>query len=101
MDIAALTVEELANSYGDALKGLKIGQLDGTDSIFVDAQFAATDDSWQETTIKISVGDYEVRNYDRVTYELYLETGNFGELTAAFAISDKYDFGGLKFFHVN
>lgn len=94
IDLAELTADDLANSYGDALKGYDIVNFNGEDSISIDAEFYATDSSWLETSMKIPLNGVAIENYDSITYELYLEAGDFGKLTAAFAISDKFDFSG-------
>lgn len=97
LDLGKLTGADLANSYGDALKGYDIVNFGGVDSISIDAEFNATDTSWLETSMKIPLNGIAIEEYDTITYELYLESGNFGKLTAAFAISDKFDFvGALK-----
>lgn len=94
VDLASLENADLANSYGDALKGYDLIKFDGEDSISIDAEFTATDNSWLETSMKIPLNGLAIEKYDTVTYELYLESGDFGKLTAAFAMSDKFDFAG-------
>lgn len=94
IDLAELTADDLANSYGDALEGYDIVNFNGEDSISIDAVFDASDSSWLETSMRIPLNGAAIENYDSISYELYLESGQFGKLTAAFAISDKFDFAG-------
>lgn len=95
LDLSAVKEEELSGSYGDALKGVTIGQLAGVDSLVVDAEFISNgDDSWKETSIKVPASSYDIQNYTTVTYDIYFTEGTNSGLRAAFALSDKWDFVG-------
>lgn len=91
IDISVLDEEALSDSYGDALKELKVDSFHGSESISVRAKYTAANHVWEEVTVKIPVSDYNIQNYDSVSYDLYLSPGKFQKLTAACAFSDKYD----------
>lgn len=95
LDLSKVTEQELSAAYGDALKGISKGKLQGEDVISTDVVFTAANDSWEEITIKMPINAYEIHTYDSVTYDIYFEEGSFGALTAAYAISDKYEFNNV------
>lgn len=95
LDLAAVKEEDLSGSYGDALKGVTVGQAAGVDSLVIDAEFVSGgDDGWKEATIKVPISRYDIQNYTSVTYDIYFAEGNYSELSAEYALSDKYDFVG-------
>lgn len=91
IDISALDEEALSGSYGDALKELAVDSFHGKDSISVKTKYTAANNVWEEVTVKMPVSDYNIQDYDSVSYDLYLSPGKFQKLTAACAFSDKYD----------
>ena len=94
VDISALDENALSGSYGDALKNVKIAKFGGKQSIDITARFTKANNVWEETSIKLPVGDYDIQNYDTVSYDLYIRAGSGRQLTAACAFTDKYDFNG-------
>lgn len=92
VDLAALSEEDLSGSYGDALMNLEKAEFSGTDSIHVESKFTAANAAWEEVSLKLSVADYNIQDYDSVSYEFYMEAGSFEGLRAACAFSDKYGF---------
>ena len=97
IDFGAMTQEDFSGSYGTAVKELTLGEFDGQPSVLADSRFAKANDSWEEVSVKFPLKDYEIQDYDRLSFDIYFEEGTYQELTATFAIADKYDFAkGLK-----
>ena len=94
VDLSVMTKEDLAGSYGAAAKEIKPADFKGQASIRTDSLFDSANASWEEVSIKFALGDYEIQNYDSVSFDIYLEEGTFQELTATYAITDKFDFAG-------
>lgn len=94
VDISALTAEDISGSYGDALGESAIEDFNGQSSIGAQGLFDAGDGSWEEISIKMPITSYDVQKFDTVSYDLYLETGDYSALSMAAALSDKYDFAG-------
>lgn len=92
VDIAAFTEEDLSGTYGDAFKGMKVGTLDGKDTLIADAQYTKANDSWEEISFKLPMSDFNMQNYDSVSYDVYFKAGGGRTLQAASAFADKYDF---------
>lgn len=79
-------------SYGDGLKGMEQERFQGADRIAVQAKFQDVDGSWQELTIKIPAADFNMQEYDRVSYELLFQPGNYEDLKSVCAFAQVYDF---------
>lgn len=94
IDIALLTSEDLSGSYGDALMSMEQADFNGTPGICVEGKFTAANAAWEEITVKIPAGDYNMQEYDSVSYDLYLQAVDLNEMRAACAFADKYDFAG-------
>lgn len=94
VDIAAIGEDGLSGSYGDALKKMQITQFDGKDSVLVQSRFTRANASWEEVSLKLPMTDFNMQNYDSVSYDIYIMAANSRELTAACAFADKYDFSG-------
>lgn len=94
IDIATLGKDGFPGSYGDALKKMEVTQFGGKDSIMVQSRFIRANQSWEEVSIKFSMSDFNMQDYDRISYDVYLVTSNSRELTATSAFVDKYDFNG-------
>lgn len=94
IDIASLTSEDLSGSYGDALMSMEQADFNGTPGIRVEGKFTAANAAWEEITVKIPAGDYNMQEYDSVSYDLYLQAVDLNEMRAACAFADKYDFAG-------
>lgn len=94
VDIAAFTEEDLSGTYGDAFKGMKVGTIDGKDTLIADAQYTKANDSWEEISFKLPMSDFNMQNYDSVSYDVYFKAGGGRTLQAASAFADKYDFNG-------
>ena len=92
MDMSVLTTEDISGSYGDAMKDKRVEEFNGAPSIGADAVFTAANASWEEVSIKIPVVSYDVQDFDSVSYDLYMEEGDFAALRMACAIDRKYDF---------
>ncbi len=92
IDISALESDDISGSYGDALKGQELQEFNGMQSIGIESVFTAANASWEEIAVKIPAFAYDMQDYDTVTYDLYMEPGNFEGLQMACAFSDKYDF---------
>lgn len=94
VDLSAVSMDDISGSYGDALVEKNIEEFNGVSSVGVQGLFDAGDGSWEEISIKIPVESYDIHKYDTVSYDLYLEAGDYTKLTMAMAIDGKYDFGG-------
>lgn len=94
VDLSTLSMDDISGSYGDALVEKNIEEFNGVSSVGVQGLFDAGDGSWEEISIKIPVESYDIHKYDTVSYDLYLEAGDYTKLTMAMAIDGKYDFGG-------
>lgn len=92
VDISTLTNEDISGSYGDALNEKSVEEFNGQSSLAAQAVFTAENASWEEISMKFPITAYEVQNYDFVSYDLYMEAGNYAELRMAVALSEKYDF---------
>lgn len=92
IDFSAMTEDDFAGSYGAAIQELGPGEFAGEMSVLVDSLFVKANDSWEEVSVKFPLKDYEIQDYDRLSFDIYFEEGTYEELTATFAISDKYDF---------
>lgn len=93
VDLSTLSMDDISGSYGDALVEKNIEEFNGVSSVGVQGLFDAGDGSWEEISIKIPVESYDIHKYDTVSYDLYLEAGDYTKLTMAMAIDGKYDFG--------
>lgn len=91
IDIASLTETDLSGSYGDALKGLTIGEADGKPAIVVDSKYTEANGVWEEVALKIPASSYDIQNYNKITYTLAYKHAPSGFQMAS-AFSDKYDF---------
>ncbi|MCM1258633.1 MAG: methyl-accepting chemotaxis protein [Roseburia sp.] len=79
-------------SYGDALKGMDQERFNDTDMIAVQAEFKDVDGSWQELAIKIPVIDFDIQDYDRVSFDVFFEPGDYGDLNCVCTFAEKYNF---------
>lgn len=93
VDLSTLSMDDISGSYGDALVEKNIEEFNGVSSVGVQGLFDAGDGSWEEISIKIPVESYDIHKYDTVSYDLYLEAGDYSGLRMAMAIDGKYDFG--------
>lgn len=73
---------------------MQITQFDGKDSVLVQSRFTRANASWEEVSLKLPMTDFNMQNYDSVSYDIYIMAANSRELTAACAFADKYDFSG-------
>lgn len=94
VDIGAFTEDDLGGTYGDAFKGLKIGSFGGKDTVIADAQYTRANNAWEEISFKFPMSDFNMQNYDSVSYDVYFTAGGGRTLNAASAFADKYDFNG-------
>lgn len=92
IDFSAMTEDDFAASYGAAIQEITLGEFAGEPSVLADSLFAKANDSWEEVSVKFPLKDYEIQDYDRLSFDIYFEEGTYEELTATFAIADKYDF---------
>lgn len=92
VDLSAMTQKDLEGSYGAAVKEIRMADFNGTPSIQTDSLFDSANESWEEVSLKFALGDYEIQDYDAVSFDIYFEEGTFSQLRAAYAIADKYDF---------
>ncbi len=92
VDISRMTKEDLAGSYGTAAGEIVCRDFQKNASITANGTFNSANESWEEISIKFPVKDYDIQNYDRVTFDVYLESGTFADLTVTYAVSEKYDF---------
>lgn len=92
IDFSAMTQEDFAGTYGAAIQEFTLGDFAGEPSVLTDSLFAKANDSWEEVSVKFPLKDYEIQDYDSLSFDIYFEEGTYEELTATFAISDKYDF---------
>ena len=94
IDLSKVTDEDISGSYGDALKDQKITDFNKGKAIYFNSKFTASNAKWEEVSIKLPITSYAMQDYSTVTFEAYLEKGNYAELSLAAAFSDKYDFSG-------
>ncbi len=94
VDIAAFTEDDLSGTYGDAFKGMKIGAFGGKDSVIADARYTKANNAWEEISFKLPMSDFNMQDYDSVSYDVYFKAGGGRTLKAASAFADKYDFNG-------
>lgn len=92
VDFAKMTQEDFAGTYGAAIREFTLEDFAGETSVLADSLFAKANDSWEEVSVKFPLKDYEIQEYDRLSFDIYFEEGTYEELTATFAITDKYDF---------
>lgn len=92
VDMSALTADDISGSYGEALGEYNVEEFNGQSSIGVQGLFDAGDGSWEEISVKLPISSYNIQNFDSISYDLYLEAGDYSELSMAGALSDKYDF---------
>lgn len=93
VDIGKLTLDDLAESYGDAIKDIKLETFDDKDSIEVLAEYSDKTDNWTEVTIQMEASDYEIQQYSKISYDIYFEaTSHLPEISVACAFTGKYDF---------
>ncbi len=92
VDISALTIDDISGSYGDALEESNIEEFNGQSSVGVQGLFDAGDGSWEEISVMVPISSYDMQNFDTVSYDLYLEAGDYSQLRMAVAFSGKYDF---------
>lgn len=83
-------------SYGDALKGLEQERFNDTDMIAVQAEFHDVDGNWKELAIKISVADFNIQDYDRVSIDVFFEPGDYGDLNCVCTFAEKYNFANTQ-----
>lgn len=92
VDFSAMGQEDLAGSYGTALKELMLSKFAGQASVAVDSEYVSANESWEEVSVKFPLGGYQIQDYDKLTFDVYFEEGTFADLTVTYAITDKYDF---------
>lgn len=92
VDFSAMAQEDFAGSYGAAIQEFTRKDFAGEASVLVDSLFAKANDSWEEISLKFPLKGYEIQDYDKLSFDIYFEEGTYEELTATFAITDKYDF---------
>lgn len=92
VDIGALTAQDLSSSGGNALSGLETGTLGGENSIAADSTFSPANESWEEANIYVPVAGMQTQDYQRISYDVYLERKDLESLQFGYAYSDKYGF---------
>lgn len=92
VDFSAMSQEDFSGTYGAAIQEYTLGEFAGEASVLADSLFARANDSWEEVSVKFPLKGYEIQDYDRLSFDIYFEEGTYEELTATFAITDKYDF---------
>lgn len=91
IDLSTFSETDLNGSYGDALQGLTIEDVDGQKTICVDGLFTAANAQWEEIAIKIPADKLDMQNYDSFSYDMYVSSTP-EDMQAACAFSEKYDF---------
>ena len=76
-DMSSITAEDIKDSYG-VITEVDVRDFNGTKSFFASGNFSAANAAWEEIFLTIPVENYEFQNYDSVSYDLYLETGECG-----------------------
>lgn len=79
-------------SYGSGLKGMEQENFLGEERIAAQAEFHDIDGSWQELAIKIPAADFNMQDYDKVSYEIFFQPGNYAQLKSVCAFAQIYDF---------
>ncbi len=91
-DLGALTKKDLEGSYGTAMKSYDTGEFRGEPSLFADSKFTRANESWEEVSLQFLIDDFEIQDFDKVSFDVYFEAGTYQDLTITYAIADKYDF---------
>ena len=94
VDLSAVTVDDLSNSYGDGLSALNVTTFDGNPAITFTGKFSEDNENWQEASIEIPIPDYNIQNYKKLSYDLYFEATQTPLVKIAAAFNEKYDFAG-------
>lgn len=92
VDFSALGQEELSGSYGAALREAAPAEFAGQASITADSEYVSANESWEEVSLKFPLGEYQIQDYDKVSFDVYFEEGTFADLTVTYAVTDKFDF---------
>lgn len=95
-DMSEVDASSIKDSYG-VIKQIDVVDFQGNRSFFASSNFSAANDSWEEVYLCIPVIDYEIQNFDSVSYDLYLETGACGStagLSTRATPNIVYDFVG-------
>ena len=92
IDFSTIDVATLNGSYGEGLDSMEIGEIEGKPALKIQSSFTGADGGWEEISIKIPATDYNVQNYNFVSYDLYFEETHYPGMAIACALSDKYAF---------
>lgn len=58
---------------GEAMVSAKLTTFNGKPAIKVTSKFNAERDVWEESVVEISITDYNIQNYDTLSYNMYME----------------------------
>lgn len=92
VDISKLTIDDLSKSYGSGFKELSIGTIDNQPCIEFDSTFDGSNGDWQEASIEIPVKEYDIKNTNEVSYDIYLSEKETPVIKFALAYNLKYEF---------
>lgn len=92
VDLSKLTTDDLSKSYGSGFKELSIGTIDNKPCIEFDSTFDGSNGDWQEASIEIPVKEYDIKNTNEVSYDVYLSEKETPVIKLALAYNLKYEF---------
>lgn len=90
--IADVNLDVLSSSYGDGLSGIQISTFDGMDAIYIQTRFANVNGNWQEVSARIDVTDFNIAEYQNISFDLYFEEKEMPDISISTAFDSKYDF---------
>ncbi|MBE6024450.1 MAG: HAMP domain-containing protein [Cellulosilyticum sp.] len=76
-DMEAITLQDVASSHG-VINKIDISEFNNLRSFRVQTNFSAANDSWEEIFLMVPIEKYDSQEYDKVSYEIYLEIGDCG-----------------------
>ena len=83
------------NGSGDGLASCEFTQFNGKKAIHVKGKFNGARQTWEEVSVMVPVGVFNIQNYDTLQYEMYMEptTESIGYRFGG-AVSGLYNYSG-------
>lgn len=92
LDLSTMAVEDLSKSYGEAFENLAISAFGGKDSLTYKAKFSDATQDWMEASIEIPLSGYTLKDFGKVSFDMYFEDTQTPLLKVAVAYNGKYVF---------